>query len=233
MSSHPTLHTTAGDVRLGECRLAVGGRTFAVRYTAAVVTRVDEARYLAEGAGGLPYGVALWPAAIALAHEIVTRPDEFRNRTVLEVGAGTGLPGVVAAVSGAAVVQTDRQELALHLCRLNGERNRAAGVEYRLADWAAWDDEKKYDWIIGADVLYADTNHPHLRAIFESNLKPDGRVLLADPYRADSLPLLEGMEAAGWRVTHSRWSIGEGTDARPIAVYELSRPGKAGGGGGL
>lgn len=219
-----TLRTTAGDVPLGECRLTVGGREFAIHYTAAVVTGADEARYLAGGADGLPYGVALWPAAIALAHEIATRPDDFRGRAVLEVGAGTGLPGIVAAAAGAAVVQTDRQELALHLCRLNGERNRVAGVGYRLADWAAWDDRKKYDWIVGADVLYADTHHAHLRAIFETNLAPGGRVLLADPYRADALPPLEGLEAAGWRVTHSRWSIGDGADARPVAVYELAPP---------
>lgn len=220
MTASPVLHTTAGDFPLGECRLAVGGRTWAVQYTAAVVTRADESRFLADNANGLPYGVALWPAAIALAHEIATRAAEFRGRTVLEVGAGTGLPGIVAAAAGASVVQTDRQELALHLCRLNGERNRVSGVAYRLADWAAWDDATRYDWIIGADVLYADVNHPLLRHIFETNLTAGGRALVADPYRADSLPFLESLEAAGWRVTHSRWSIGDGADARPIAVYE-------------
>jgi methyltransferase-like protein 23 len=122
-------------------------------------------------------------------------------------------------------VQTDRHELALHLCRLNGERNGVRGVEYRQADWSAWDDATRYDWVIGSDVLYADVNHPHLRRIIETNLAPGGRALMADPFRADSLKLLEALDAAGWRVTHSRWSIGEGTDTRPIAVYELVPPG--------
>lgn len=225
MNPTPTLRTTTGDVPLGDCRLAVGGRTWAVHHTAAVVTRADEAAFLAADAHGLPYGVALWPAGIALAHEIATRAAEFRGTAVLELGAGTGLPGIVAAAHGAAVVQTDNQELALHLCRLNGGRNGVAGVEYRLADWKAWADARRYDWVIGADVLYADANHPHLRRIFEANLAAGGRVLLADPYRADSLPLLEAMEAAGWRVTHSRWSVGDGADARPVAVYELTPAG--------
>ncbi|OWK43171.1 class I SAM-dependent methyltransferase [Fimbriiglobus ruber] len=220
----PLLQTTVGDFPLGECRLAVGGRERSVSYTAAVVTREDESQFLTDRADGLPYGVALWPAAIALAHELAIRADEFRGRSVLELGAGTGLPGIVAVSYGAVVAQTDRQELALHLCRLNGDRNRAAGVEYRLADWTAWGDDRRYDWIIGSDILYADTFHPHLRRIFETNLTAGGRVLLADPYRADSLPLLESLETNGWRVAHSRWSIGEGTAARPIAVYELSPP---------
>lgn len=218
------LRTTAGDFPLGECRLGVGGREWSVLYTAAVVTREDEARFLAGPADLMPYGVALWPAALALAHEIATRAAEFRGKAVLELGAGTGLPGIVAAAAGAAVVQTDRHELALHLCRLNGTRNAAAGVEYRLADWEAWADPRAYDWLLGSDVLYADRLHPYLRGIFEGNLAPGGRVLLADPYRPESLPLLEWLEAAGWRVAHARWSVGEGAAARPVAVYELAPP---------
>src|SRR4051812_33754151 len=106
----PVLRTTAGDFPLGECRLTVGGREWAVRYTDAVVSRDDEARYL-DAADRLPYGVVLWPAAIALAHEVVTRAAEFRGKRVLELGAGTGLPGIVAAAVGANVVQTDKHEL--------------------------------------------------------------------------------------------------------------------------
>jgi predicted nicotinamide N-methyase len=144
---------------------------------------------------------------------------------VLELGAGTGLPGIVAASLGASDVQTDRHELALHLCQMNGERNGTSGIEYRLADWSDWTDTRRYDRVLGSDVLYADVNHPHLRRIFEHSLAPGGRVLLADPYRAEGLPLLESLEAAGWRVVHARWSIADGAATRPIAVYELTPPG--------
>src|SRR5262249_47715821 len=156
-----------------------------------------------------PYGVVLWPAAVALAHEIAARATEFRGKRVLELGAGTGLPGIVAAALGASVVQTDRNELIVHVCRLNGERNRLSRIEYRVADWTEWTDETRYDWIVASDVLYADTLHEHLRRIFTRNLSPTGRVLVSDPYRPPSLPLLESLEATGWRASHSRWTIGE------------------------
>ena len=220
----PVLRTTAGDFPLSECRLSVGGREWSVLHAAAVVSRAEESQFLDDEGRALPYGVALWSAAIALAHEVATRPAEFRGKSVLELGAGTGLPGVVAASLGASVVQTDRHELALHLCRLNAERNGAAVAECRLADWAEWDDRREYDWVVGADVLYSDLQHGHLRRIFEQNLAPGGRVLVADPYRGVSLLLLEDLEAGGWKVSHSRWSVGGGGDARPVAVYELSPP---------
>ena len=213
------LETTGGQFPLQEYRLREGGREWAVLHTGAVLTRDDESRVIEPQEVRLPYGVSLWPSAIALAHDIAGRAD-FRGRSVLELGAGTGLPGIVAASLRASVVQTDRDELALLLCRRNGERN-GIRAEYRIADWTAWDDPERYDWIIGSDVLYGESLHPHLRRIFEASLAAGGRVLLADPHRSVSLKLLEAMEADGWAVGYSRWTVGE-TGARPVAVYELA-----------
>jgi len=219
------VETSAGDFRLCECRLHVGGREWTVLHTGAVLTPDDEQRYFGELAGRLPYGVVLWPAAIALAHEIATRPDAFRDRRVLELGAGTGLPGIVAASLGARVVQTDRQEGAMAVCRLNGQRNAAPAIEYRLADWTTWDDRTCYDWIIGSDVLYGEDLHPALRHIFETNLAPGGRVLLSDPFRSVSLRVLERLEASGWRVSLTKWTVGEVAAPRAVGVFELWPPG--------
>jgi len=218
------LRTTAGDFPLQEARVSVGGREWSVLHTDAVLSRADEARYLIATQDRLPYGVVLWPAAIALAHEVASHADAFRGRRVLELGAGTGLPGIVAASLGARVVQTDRQEMAMSICRRNGERNGAGGIEHRLADWADWDDAARYDFIIGSDILYAEATHPHLRRIFETGLAPGGRILLSDPFRAVSLRLLEALEADGWGITMTRWSIGEGADLRAIGLFELEPP---------
>jgi predicted nicotinamide N-methyase len=222
-----TLATPAGEVPLAEYRLRLAGREWGVLHTAAVLSHDDEQRYLRDERERLPYGVVLWPAAIALAHDVAARADALGGRRVLELGAGTGLPGIVAASLGARVVQTDRHELALAVCRRNGARNGVAGVEYRLADWAAWDDPARYDWIVGSDVLYGAAMHPHLRRIFADALAPGGRVLLSDPFRAPSLALLEAMEGDGWGVAMSKWNVGEdaaGADPRPIGVFELTPP---------
>jgi predicted nicotinamide N-methyase len=187
-----------------------------------VLTREDEHHFLGELKGRMPYGVALWPASIALAHDLVSRADDLRGKRVLELGAGTGLPGIVAASLGARVVQTDRDELAMSACKRNGVRNKVETVEHRLVDWTSWNDAVQYDWIIGSDILYGVELQPHLRRIFESNLAPGGRVLLSDPFRAVSLGLLEAMEADDWSVTLSKWTVGQEETPRPIAVFELA-----------
>jgi predicted nicotinamide N-methyase len=211
------LSTTVGDLPLEEVVLELGGRSFAIVHTGAIVSHADEERFLRGEDVKLPYGIVLWPAAIALAHQLAAR--DLAGLRVLELGAGTGLPGIVAASRGAKVVQTDRQELVLHLCRKNAERNQIAMILHRIADWTAWDVADHYDLIIGSDILYAAGLHPYLRHIFDSNLAPRGRVLIGDPFRASSIALLEQMEADGWRVSMTKFTLGP----RNVGVFELDR----------
>jgi predicted nicotinamide N-methyase len=193
-----------------------------------VLTLADEQRYLNNEQDPLPYGVMLWPASIALAHEVLARAAELPGKRVLELGAGTGVPGIVAASLGARVLQTDRSEVALHVCAMNVERNRAAGIERRIADWEAFEIDETFDLVLGSDVLYATNMHEQLRSICERTLAPNGRVLFSDPLRAQSLPLLERMETLGWRVSFAKYAIRLETGERTIAVYELARPGSQG-----
>ncbi len=221
---HSSLHTSTGEFPLHEYRLRQAGREWTILHTGAVLTHADEAHFFRELMNRLPYGVALWPAAIALSHEVASRAEAFGGRQVLELGAGTGLPGIVAASLGGRVVQTDRHELAMSVCKRNGERNGIRTIEHRVADWTNWNDTGRYEWILGSDILYTETMHPHLHRIFESNLAPGGRVLLSDPFRAESLRLLETMEANGWTISLSKWSVGEEAAPRPIGLFELVPP---------
>jgi predicted nicotinamide N-methyase len=214
------LRTTVGDLAFEEYHLRLEDHAWRILHTGAILSHDDEQRFFGSEHASVPYGIVLWPAAIALAHELASRP--VRGLRVLELGAGTGLPGIVAASLGAHVVQTDRQEVALHVCTMNAERN-GVRIEHRVADWTRWEDRELYDCILGSDLLYAGVMHPHLRRIFEANLAPGGTILIADPFRKDSLALLESMEADGWIVTMNKWTVGITTPPRPVGVYELRR----------
>ena len=218
---HPqVLSTTAGDLPLEEYRLSLEGRAWTILHTGAILSHEDEERFLRGDPPRLPYGIALWPAAIALAHEVAAR--SVGGLRVLELGAGTGLPGIVAATLGARVVQTDRNAAALVVCRRNADLN-AAVLEQRAADWTAWREADTYDLIIGADILYAESVHTQLRHIFDTNLAPGGQLLISDPFRPASFELLEAMAADGWNIAVNKWTVGVVPPPRPIGVFELTR----------
>ena len=220
MTDPHVLATTAGDLPLEEYHLRLEERAWRILHTGAIVSHADERRFLGGEESKRPYGIVLWPAAIALAHEVASQALD--GKRVLELGAGTGLPGIVAASFGARVVQVDRHEVALFMCRQNAERN-GVSIEQRTADFTEWTDAERYDVILGSDILYATSLHPHLRHILETNLTADGIALISDPFRASSLPFLESMEADGWRVTMTKWTVGITPPPRPVGVYEISR----------
>ena len=161
----------------------------------------DEGRVLAyaESHAQAPYGLLLWESAVALARSLHHRSMLVANKQVLELGAGVGLPGLVARSLGAEVWQTDHLPAALEIAQLNARANDVGGIRRFAADWTRWTDNRLYDVILGADILYEQAMQGSVVSIFRRNLAPDGLVLLADPGRQQSIDLLARLEHEGAR----------------------------------
>ena len=72
--------------------------------------------------------------ALLLARWLDDRPWVVDGRSVLEIGAGTGYVGLIAAALGASVTFTDQPQL-LELLRKNVERNALAGAGVAELTW--------------------------------------------------------------------------------------------------
>ena len=72
-----------------------------------------------------PYWTCIWPSSQVLAREVLQNdPSIVQGKQVADFGAGLGLAGVAAGLSGASdVVFLDREPLSLECCLLNAQVN--------------------------------------------------------------------------------------------------------------
>lgn len=147
-----------------------------------------------------PYGLLLWESSVALAKVLARRGRAgLSGRTVLELGCGIGLAGLVAASHGARVLMTDYLRVALDIAAENARRNRLRNIETQLLDWRDWTGAERFDLIIGADIAYETEMHGALLKVLATGLLPRGEVILADPSRDQGAAFTDHLSAIGWR----------------------------------
>lgn len=193
--------------------VTAAGRTWQIE----AVRDQDALIAAADGLAAFPYGLMIWESSIALADALIEAGD-VAGRSVLELGAGTGIAGLAARHLGASVVQTDHAAEALALSRRNARRNGVSGILCRPGDWNDWHDAAHYDLILGADILYDGDAHAPVQAILDRNLAPSGRTLLTDPCRGPTSSFVAALEAGSWSVVRRLVRV---KALQPVAGREL------------
>jgi predicted nicotinamide N-methyase len=128
----------------------------------------------------LPYWAELWRSGIALAEVVSTL--ELRDKRVLELGAGLGLPSLAAALRGAKVLATDWADDAVALLRANAKRN-SIRLRVKRVRWDAPEAllrEAPWELVLGADLLYEERNAAQLLELLP---QLGGEIVIADPGR--------------------------------------------------
>jgi predicted nicotinamide N-methyase len=145
-----------------------------------------------------PYFGQIWPAAIALAEHLPARSD-VAGRTVLDLGCGPGLTGIVAAHLGGRVTFADVMPEALALAERNAEANGVHGdlLELDLAKPAAG---RRFELLLAADLVYEEGRAGDLATAIGSLLEPGGTALVGDPFRPQADAFAGLASAAGFAV---------------------------------
>uniref|UniRef100_UPI00398F42F7 histone-arginine methyltransferase METTL23-like isoform X1 n=2 Tax=Pristiophorus japonicus TaxID=55135 RepID=UPI00398F42F7 len=106
------------------------------------------------------YGMYIWPSAVVLAQYTWFYRSSVRGKTILEIGAGASLPGIVAAKCGAKVILSDDAELqnCLDNCRRSCQINNLEDVPVIGLTWGKISPDllllPQIDVILGSDVFY-------------------------------------------------------------------------------
>lgn len=129
-------------------------------------------------------GLSIWSAALVLSRW--TSQMDWSDTTVLELGAGCGVPGLTVAFSDPPPKQvyvTDLNpktvENLVHNISLNGLDNTTA-IKMDWCDKSTWPEEK-LDFVLGSDLIYQKSLVPLLVDVVLGLLKPNGKFYYVAP----------------------------------------------------
>jgi predicted nicotinamide N-methyase len=124
-----------------------------------------------------PLWARIWKASWILADHLAGMPVEEAG-TILEIGAGIGVAGIVAASVGHRVTMTEYDPDALAFARANAVVNQCHDLAVQRLDWHQPDFEGGFDTIAGSEVLYHERDFDSLMDLFSGFLNPGGRIIL-------------------------------------------------------
>ncbi len=134
-----------------------------------------DCRELRDGEGA-PYWAFCWGAGQALARFLLDRPGEVAGLRVVDLGSGSGVVAIAAALAGArSVVAVDTDPAASRAVRTNALEN---GARIDTSDRVPDD----WDVLLAADVLYEASMRDWLIEL----AAPERRVIVADPERTQA-----------------------------------------------
>lgn len=161
-----------------------------------------------------PYWAFWWAGGLALAQHLQANPALVAGRRILDLGAGSGLVGIVAARAGATRVTASevdahgRAAIALNAA-LNGVT--LAGIEGDVMDGPP----PPVDLVLAGDLFYAPDVAARAMVFLDACVAAGIEVLVGDPGRSP-LPLD--------RVTLlARYTVAETGATRPASVFAYRR----------
>lgn len=136
-------------------------------------------------------GLSIWSASLVMARwmQAVGKTGYWKDRTVLELGSGCGVPGLMVATCPNAsqprqIYVTDLNPQTVENLQYNVELNEVQDfVQASRMDWddkSTWPKER-VDFVIGSDLIYIKSLVPLLTSVIFGTIKPGGKFLYVCP----------------------------------------------------
>ncbi len=153
----------------------------------------------------------LWPSSIRLASALALRPVN-PDEKILEIGCGLALASLVAHRRGANITASDRHPKAKLFLQENLRLNDLGTLPFRHGQWGvhptpSLEDtgaallHKKYDLIVGSDLLY-EPDMPRALALFVNlHAAAKAEIWIVDPNRGYRPAFNRKMQTLGFELS--------------------------------
>lgn len=140
-----------------------------------------------------PYWAKIWASSIAMAAFLQKNPTWIQDKTVLEIGAGIGLPSFQNASTAKSIVLSDYDREAVALMKINIDFLELKNVQAIHLDWNDFPNDIEGELVLLCDVNYAPSDFSALIKLIENLLNQNRTLVLSTPERISSSKFMEAI----------------------------------------
>jgi predicted nicotinamide N-methyase len=184
--------------------------------------KLIQQKYLAEKkttAGiDFPYWAKIWPSALALTEYLLNHSVLFRDKIVLELAGGLGLPSLAVASEAKRVICSDYSEAAVCLVKNSVTLNRYTNMEATVIDLQSFKNDIPCDLLLMSDINYDMAVFGVLKKTILLYLQQRTTILLSTPQRLMAKPFIDELQ----QYIVEQEDVRAGTEL-PITVFVLQK----------
>ncbi len=130
-----------------------------------------------------PFWGKCWPAAEALSGFLASNPVYVKDKTVLELAGGLGLPSLVASSFAKEVCCSDFLPEPLNYVRASAELNQITNLSTSIINWQRLPKNLSADVLLLSDINYNPSDFDALNTMLQYFLDKHTLILLSTPQR--------------------------------------------------
>jgi predicted nicotinamide N-methyase len=158
----------------------------------------------------------IWPSGLGLCQWLAQHPEVVKDKTVLEIAAGLGLPSLLIAPIVKTITCTDIHQQSVETIRQSARLNGYDNLFTAITSWASVPEECNADVLLLSDVNYDPSELDSIRKLIKRFIDRGSAVILSTPERIVARSFLE--EWLPYQSKHESFPIEQET----IHVYVLS-----------
>ncbi|KPA16725.1 Methyltransferase [Candidatus Magnetomorum sp. HK-1] len=154
--------------------------------------KLDDFIDKSDSLNNFPMWAKIWEASLVLADHIA---GQYKSpKTILELGSGLGVTGIIAAAFGHKVTLTEYDPHAIQFLHANAHINNCIkNIDIKFLDWKNPKIDSTFDMIVGSELIYKERAFPSLVSLFHKYVSKKGEILLTTEPRKASKPFLDMM----------------------------------------
>lgn len=155
---------------------------------------IYEAKLIENSKEPFPFWTKLWPSSTALIQFIKANTYWIKDKTVLEIGAGIGLPSFMFASIAKSILVSDYMPEAVALMEKNIKHLHLNNVQAIVLDWNNVPNSIQPEVVLLSDVNYDPTQFENLLRLIKRFIMDDAVVVMATPQRIMASPFVNALQ---------------------------------------